>query len=122
MRSTSVKVGLLELGWRKEATMPQGVRGGLCWHIPVEHDRSQPFVIPTPAHAVEQHVPLTQKLDAQSLVEPHMLPLLRLNAAVTGVALITATVQVFDDALSQPVQDEKTPLELGVATSWTVVP
>jgi hypothetical protein len=79
-------------------------------------------VTPTPGHAVEQHVPLTQKLDAQSFVEPQALPLLRLNAAVTDVAFVTAMLHVDPVALLQPLQDEKTPVALGVATSWTVVP
>jgi hypothetical protein len=85
--------------------------------VPLPHETSQ-----GPSHEVKQQIPSTQKFDAQSDGPPHEFPAVRLNAAVSVVAFLIVISQVEPTALSQPVQDEKTPLELAVATIWTVVP
>jgi hypothetical protein len=86
--------------------------------VPLWHE-----ALHAPPQAELQQMPATQKPEWQSPVPPQGPPFLVLNVAVTltfVVPIITEQLGLFVGV--HPVHDSKTPVEVGEATSCTVVP
>jgi hypothetical protein len=97
--------------------VPQAVRFGFGWHVPLGQES-----LHAPVQAVPQQTPPTQKPLEQSLELPQPPPVLVLNVAVTLVAAVTVTLQVAPLTEEQPDQEANTPVADAVAASWTDVP
>jgi hypothetical protein len=70
-----------------------------------------------------QQTPPTQKPELQSLAPPQDPPFLVLNVAVTLTFVVPMSTEQFCVPVGvHPVHDWKTPVEVGDATSCTVVP